>query len=374
MIVLISPSQPQSTELFKKIHGFWSKLAGVPKADQETLTKMQLANGSRIVSLPGSEKTTRGYSAAKLVVMDEASRVPDELLAVVRPMLATTRGRFLALSTPAGKRGWFYSAWQDGEGWERIKVKAADCPRISAEFLKEEMSALGPMQFSQEYECQFIDNETSVFNSELIEAALTDDFAPFLARAAWVWGGRSMIYSRPRACRPMAFRLRLEPRSQGKMHYSVPKLTLISTVQALLHDGRLKIQKDFPDVQTLVAELQDFRAGVTDSGYWRFGARAGKHDDLVLALAIALWHSVGRDRTTGIIDFYQWRVEGDRAAANVIPPDDAAAVRLRAPAGVSEVWGKSGRRYYVGENGVVSMPEPDALPLKIAGWKELEHV
>jgi hypothetical protein len=71
-----------------------------------------------------------------------------------------------------------------GEGWERVRVEAKDCPRISAEFLKEEMSALGPMQFSQEYECQFIDNETSVFNSEPIEAALTDDFAPFLARAA----------------------------------------------------------------------------------------------------------------------------------------------------------------------------------------------
>src|ERR1700757_3692238 len=152
MIVLISPSQPQSTELFKKIHGFWSRLAGVPKAEQETLTKMQLANGSRIVSLPGSEKTTRGYSAARLVVMDEASRVPDELLAVVRPMLATTRGRFLALSTPAGKRGWFYEAWERGEGWERVQVKAADCLRISPEFLREEMSALGPLQFAQEYE------------------------------------------------------------------------------------------------------------------------------------------------------------------------------------------------------------------------------
>jgi Terminase large subunit, T4likevirus-type, N-terminal len=184
MIVLISPSQPQSTELFKKIHGFWAKLRGAPKAEQETLTRMQLANGSRIVSLPGSEKTTRGYSAAKIVVMDEASRVPDELLAVVRPMLATTRGRFLAMSTPAGKRGWFYEAWERGEGWERVQVRAEDCPRISAEFLKEEMSALGPMQFSQEYECQFIDNETSVFNSELIEAALVDDFEPFLARAA----------------------------------------------------------------------------------------------------------------------------------------------------------------------------------------------
>lgn len=184
MIVLISPSQPQSTELFKKIHGFWAKLDGVPKADQETLTRMQLANGSRIVSLPGSEKTTRGYSAARLVVMDEASRVPDELLAVVRPMLATTRGRFLAMSTPAGRRGWFYEAWERGESWERIQVKAADCPRISADFLKEEMSALGPLQFSQEYECSFIENETSVFNTGLIEAALVDDFAPFLAMAA----------------------------------------------------------------------------------------------------------------------------------------------------------------------------------------------
>src|SRR6202007_3340008 len=181
MIVLISPSQPQSTELFKKIHGFWSRLAGVPKADQETLTKMQLANGSRIVSLPGSEKTTRGYNAARLVVMDEASRVPDELLAVVRPMLATTRGRFIAMSTPAGRRGWFYEAWERGEGWERVRVEAKDCPRISGAFLKEERAARGPMQFSQEYECQFIYNETSVFNSELIEAALVDDFEPFLA-------------------------------------------------------------------------------------------------------------------------------------------------------------------------------------------------
>jgi hypothetical protein len=161
--------------------------------------------------------------------------------------------------------------------------------------------------------------------------------------------------------------------TKDKMHYSVPKLTLISTVQALLHDGHLKIHKDLAGVQTLVAELQDFRAEVTDSGYWRFGARAGKHDDLVLALAIALWHSVGRDATTGIIDYYRWAVEGDRAAADVIP-DDAPVVRIKVPTGVSEVWGKSGRRYHVGENGFVSVLEPDAVPLRIAGWKELEHV
>jgi len=156
MVVVISPSQPQSTELFKKIHGFWEKLPGAPAAEQESLTRMELANGSRIISLPGSEKTTRGYSAASLVIMDEASRVDDTLLASVRPMLATTAGRFIALSTPAGRRGWFFEAWTHGEGWERFSVKGADCARISKEFLAEEMQALGPMLFAQEFQCEFV--------------------------------------------------------------------------------------------------------------------------------------------------------------------------------------------------------------------------
>lgn len=183
MIVLISPSQQQSGELFRKIHQFWERLPGAPEAEQESLTRMSLTNGSRIISLPGSEKTTRGYSAATLVVMDEASRVPDELLSAVRPMLATTGGRFIALSTPAGKRGWFYEAWTRGEGWQKISVRGDQCPRISPAFLDEEREALGPLRFSEEYECQFVDAETSVFNTALIEAALTDDFSPFLAIA-----------------------------------------------------------------------------------------------------------------------------------------------------------------------------------------------
>jgi hypothetical protein len=180
MIILVSPSQPQSTELFKKIHDFWAKLPGAPRCTQESLTRLQLANGSRIVSLPGSERTTRGFSACTLLIMDEASRVPEELLAAVRPTLASTNGRFFALSTPAGKRGWFYEAWTKGEGWERVQVKANECPHISKAFLDEELAQHGPMIFSQEYACEFVDASSSVFASELIEAAMVDDFDPFL--------------------------------------------------------------------------------------------------------------------------------------------------------------------------------------------------
>lgn len=74
---------------------------------------------------------------------------------------------------------------------------------------------------------------------------------------------------------------------------SVPKLTLVSRLQALLHEGRLKIQKELSEAETLVRELQDFRVEFTAAGHLTFNARAGKHDDLVLALAIAIWRAYG---------------------------------------------------------------------------------
>jgi hypothetical protein len=180
MIVLVSPSQQQSGELFKKVAEFWKLLPGAPEATQESLTRLQLANGSRIVSLPGSERTTRGFSGATLVIMDEAARCDDELLAAVMPMLATTQGRFIALSTPKGRRGWFYKTWTEGgDAWQRVSVPATGCPRISAEFLDEQRRILGTTVSEQEYCCVFHDDGDSAFNSTLIQQALTLDFAPF---------------------------------------------------------------------------------------------------------------------------------------------------------------------------------------------------
>ena len=74
--------------------------------------------------------------------------------------------------------------------------------------------------------------------------------------------------------------------------WHVPKLTLVSHLQALLHEGRLQIQKKLPEAATLIRELQNFRVNFTDSGHMTFNARQGKHDDLVLALAIAVWRAL----------------------------------------------------------------------------------
>jgi Terminase large subunit, T4likevirus-type, N-terminal len=179
MIILISPSLKQSSELFRKVHGYYLKLAGAPKLKQESLTQMELVNGSRIISLPASEETVRGYSAVTLLIVDESGNVPEELLTACEPMLATTDGRFVALGTPKGKVGWWHSAWTDGEGYERISAKASECSRIKPAYLARQLKKMGPMIYSQEFECAFIDSNTSAFSSMLIEKAFRNDFAPF---------------------------------------------------------------------------------------------------------------------------------------------------------------------------------------------------
>jgi hypothetical protein len=91
---------------------------------------------------------------------------------------------------------------------------------------------------------------------------------------------------------------------QGVLH--VPKAELISRLQALLHEGRLKIQKDLPEAEVLVRELMDFRIQYTPSGNLTFNARDGKHDDLVLALAIACYRAAGDgQRYEGLLEWYR---------------------------------------------------------------------
>ena len=81
-------------------------------------------------------------------------------------MLATSRGALACLSTPFGKRGWFYDAWAADQPWERVRVTAPDCPRIPAEFLWEERQALGDRWFRQEYECSFEEAVDGVFRHD----------------------------------------------------------------------------------------------------------------------------------------------------------------------------------------------------------------
>jgi hypothetical protein len=179
LILLVSPSLRQSGELFRKVTDWFSLLPNRPEMPEDNKLSCTLANGSRIVSLPSSEATIRGFSGAALIIEDEASRVADDIYRAVRPMLAVPEGRLILMSTPFGKRGHFWHEWHDGgDLWERVEISATENPRISSKFLDEERNSLGDWFFKQEYLCQFMENIDQVFSYDLVMSAVSVDINP----------------------------------------------------------------------------------------------------------------------------------------------------------------------------------------------------
>jgi hypothetical protein len=166
LVLLLSRSLRQSTELFRRVSDFHYRL-GNKLLERKNRHEMTLVSGSRIISLPCQPDTVRGFSKVHVLVIDEAARVPDDLYRAVRPMLAVSRGRLICLSTPYGKRGFFYDAWANGGAeWTRIEVPAALVPRITPDFLAQERK-IGESYYCQEYECSF----------EALEGLVYPDFA-----------------------------------------------------------------------------------------------------------------------------------------------------------------------------------------------------
>ena len=177
--MLISPSLCQSKELFNKVIGFLKSLQPAQVLEEDNRLSCTLENGSRICSLPGDPKTIRGFSAPALILEDEAAFVDDEVATALRPMLAVSRGQLILMSTPFGRRGHFFDTWQSGgEAWQRISVPATDCPRISAEFLKQERESMSEWRFRQEYLCEFVETVDQIFSYDVIRAAFDPAVTP----------------------------------------------------------------------------------------------------------------------------------------------------------------------------------------------------
>jgi hypothetical protein len=180
LVLMFSPSLRQSNELYKKCIGFYKDMGRPVPSTKETETAISLVNGSRIVSLPGSHETIRGFSRPSLIVVDEASMVNDSLFVGALPMLAASPdGRLVMLSTPFGQRGYFFEQFTSNTGpWERYRVTAEQCPRISKEFLDEQRITLGERWFNQEFCCSFEEAMGQVFSTESIRKAFDNDLEP----------------------------------------------------------------------------------------------------------------------------------------------------------------------------------------------------
>ena len=172
--MILSPTQRQSSLLLATIAGFASaaEVSAAPLKGEDP--GLELACGT-IVALPGVEASTRGFAGVTWLIVDEASRVPDALWRSAQAYLATTDGRISLLSTPFGKRGFFYEEWGRAGRWEITTVTAEQCARISRAFLTEQRATLPAAWFRQEYCCEFVEVEGAVFAHELVSGALNGD-------------------------------------------------------------------------------------------------------------------------------------------------------------------------------------------------------
>jgi hypothetical protein len=193
LVLLVSRSHRQSMELFRIVTDFLERVR-VKEIIRQSSEEVLLGNRSRIVTLPCKEETIRGYSNVGLLIIDEAARVPDDLYRAARPMLAVSRGRMICLSTPYGKRGFFWNAWaRGGNDWKRIEVPAERIPRISQTFLEEERRALGDSWFRQEYGCSFEALEGLVYPDlarcvvAALPAPIAAALAPPLPASSFIW-------------------------------------------------------------------------------------------------------------------------------------------------------------------------------------------
>jgi hypothetical protein len=179
LVLIVSPGERQSQLLFKQLLRFYHGLGRPIPARTENVLSLTLANGSEIHALPGDEDRVRGFSDVDLILADEAARIPDQMMAAMRPMLAISGGRLIAMSTPWGKRGWWYDAWaHGGADWQRFAVPWHACPRIAPEFIEQERRALPDIWFRSEYCCEFTAAEDAYFDHASIARAFDSALEP----------------------------------------------------------------------------------------------------------------------------------------------------------------------------------------------------
>jgi hypothetical protein len=167
-VLVASPSMRQSTIMLDRIQELIENSfilrQGVAK---QTRTEIHLLNNSLVVALPCSENLLRGYTA-NLIVCDEAAFMPEQTITqVMFPMLSTTGGTAIFLSTPWGKNHFFHKAYTN-PNYSIHTAKSTECPLITPEFLQEQKRILPDQIYRSEYLAEFTEPAYCFFPYDLI--------------------------------------------------------------------------------------------------------------------------------------------------------------------------------------------------------------
>lgn len=155
--------------------------------NKPTQNKICLKNNSSILARPvgTTGDAVRGFTGDVLII-DEASRMTELVWTAARPTLLTTAGEIWICSTPFGKQGYFWEAFQNKDGrYKVIHVSSEEVIRnreinedwtekqrtAAIKFLENEKKDMSALQYGQEYLGLFLDDLQRYFSDELIKKA-----------------------------------------------------------------------------------------------------------------------------------------------------------------------------------------------------------
>lgn len=196
LVLILSSTQKQAREVLKRIVALWKPSESAFPVVGMNQDGISFKNGSRIESIPTRDrKSVDGYSP-NLVILDEAASIHDDVyLGGVVPSVSHTKGRVIALTTPKGARGWFFSIFTDrgrltvddatklDDGWQRTVIRATDCDHLSARELDDFRNLQGEVPFAQEYMCEFVSDEEVNLNKPLTPSVV--DAIPVNVGGEW---------------------------------------------------------------------------------------------------------------------------------------------------------------------------------------------
>lgn len=210
--IVLAPTESQSQDDMRKIQQFIRRDPEYPKYDPAS-THVNVRENESLISVVPATQSARGKSQPAVVILDEASQIEDLIYTeVVTPMFTANDGRLILLSTPYGKKGFFFDIFNNprpNDPWERYEVrspwqpiqtpngldlipymdgdekayqeerakkgiKAWFSPRhYDYEEQLEKLFDMGIRKYQQEYCCEFVETETSVFSYDEVSRMFT---------------------------------------------------------------------------------------------------------------------------------------------------------------------------------------------------------
>lgn len=358
-VLITSPSLRQSMIMFSRISNLVFTTPARNRIVRATRTTIQFNNRSEIIALPASENLLRGYTA-HMIVCDEAAFMPEKLITnVVFPMISTTDGHAIFLSTPWGRNHFFYRAFMN-PNYSVHRVKSSECPLIKPEFLKEMRRNMTEDAFKMEYMAEFVESSTAYFSQDLIRSCVDPEleFLPTLemhTTSGEYYGGADFgkledhsvitvlqrkgdllkliyLYEFPigtpytnvighlvRANKQFNFRKMLidqtgvgepvldELKNQG--FQGVEGLTFtaktkeetLTALKIVMEQKRLKM----PYHRRLCQQINEQEYQYGKSGYLTFSHPVGSHDDMLFALALCCYAAtMGREAPSRLVKAY----------------------------------------------------------------------